>query len=70
MQLDGLQRSGWTNLWGIELQEYAVELSKHYTNHVNIVQASGFDIPFKDNFFDLVVTNGVLIHIAPADLLR
>lgn len=67
LQLDGLQRSGFTNLWGIELQEYAVELSKQYTTHVNIVQASGFDIPFKDNFFDLVVTNGVLIHIAPAD---
>ena len=67
LQLDGLQRSGFTNLWGIELQEYAVELSKQYTTHVNIVQASGFDIPFKDNFFDLVATNGVLIHIAPAD---
>lgn len=68
MQLRCLQKIGFTNLYGIELQPYAVEKSKKYTTNINIIQGSGFDIPFKDNYFDLVFTNGVLIHISPSDL--
>jgi pseudaminic acid biosynthesis-associated methylase len=68
MQLTGLQRMGFKNLFGIELQEYAAEKAKEFTKNINIVQGSGFDIPYKDNFFDVVCTNGVLIHIAPDDL--
>ena len=37
---------------------------------VNVLQGSGFDLPFRDNYFDLVCTNGVLIHISPDDLPR
>ncbi|ALD21133.1 pseudaminic acid biosynthesis-associated methylase [Hymenobacter sp. DG25A] len=70
MQLAGLQHMGFQQLYGVELQPYAVERAKEFTRHVNIVQGSGFDIPFKDEFFDVVCTNGVLIHIAPADLPR
>jgi pseudaminic acid biosynthesis-associated methylase len=61
---------GFQQLYGVELQPYAVERAKEFTRHVNIVQGSGFDIPFKDAFFDVVCTNGVLIHIAPDDLPR
>ena len=67
-QLQGLQKIGFTNLYGIELQQYAVELSKQYTKNVNLIQGSVLDIPFKDNFFDLVFTSGVLIHISPDDI--
>ena len=68
IQLLQLQRMGFRNLYGIELQSYAVEKAKKITHGINIIQGSGFDIPFKDGFFDLIYTNGVLIHIAPADL--
>jgi pseudaminic acid biosynthesis-associated methylase len=68
MQLVGLQRSGFENIYGVELQAYAVEKAKEYTKHINIIQGSGFDIPFKDNFFGVVCTNGVLIHISPDNL--
>lgn len=68
MQLANLQSMGFTSLFGIELQEYAVEKAKEYTKGVNIIQASAFDIPFKDGFFDLVFTSGVLIHISPDNL--
>ncbi|MCP4441335.1 MAG: methyltransferase domain-containing protein [Aureispira sp.] len=68
LQLIGLQKMGFTNLYGIELQHYAVEKSKQICEGINIIQGSGFDIPFKDEYFDLVCTNGVLIHIAPKDL--
>ena len=68
MQLNGLQRNGFTELYGVELQRYAVERSKDFTENVNLIQGSGFDLPFKDGFFDVTCTNGVLIHIAPKDL--
>lgn len=67
-QLLCLQNMGFKNLYGIELQSYAVELSKSRTQGINIIQASAFDIPFKDGFFDLVFTSGLLIHIAPDDI--
>ena len=66
-QLLLLQRAGFQNLYGIELQPYAVELSKARTQNINIIQGSAFDIPFKDGWFDLVFTSGVLIHIHPDD---
>ena len=67
-QLLCLQMMEFQNLYGIELQAYAVDLSKQRTKNINIIQGSAFDIPFKDGFFDLVFTSGVLIHIAPQDI--
>lgn len=67
-QLLCLQRMGFSNLYGIELQSYAVELSKSRTKRINIIEGSAFDIPYKDSYFDLVFTSGVLIHIAPSDI--
>ena len=64
-QLACLQDMGFRNLYSIELQSYAVRLSKIRTRGVNIVQGSALNIPFKDGSFDLVFTSGVLIHVAP-----
>ena len=68
MQLRGLQENGFHNLYGVEIQPYAVQRAKEFTEGANIVQGSGLDLPFKDGFFDIVCTNGVLIHISPDDL--
>lgn len=68
MQLIGLQKMDYKNLYGIEIQSYAVEKAKENTKGINIIQGSGFDIPFKDGYFDMVYTSGVLIHIHPNDL--
>jgi len=70
IQLLYLQQAGFQNLYGIEINDYAVELSKSKTKGINIIKGSAFDIPFKDGFFDLVFTSGVLIHIAPQDIGR
>ena len=67
-QLLCLQKMGFSDLWGIELQSYAVELSKSRTKNINIIEGSAFDIPYKDKYFDLVFTSGVLIHINPTDI--
>lgn len=69
-QLRGYQRMGFENLYGVELQSYAVEKSKKKFSNLNIINGSGFDLPFKDGFFDLVCTNNVLIHISPNDHLK
>jgi len=67
-QLLCLQDMGFTRLCGVELQRYAVERSKQYLKNIDILQGSAFDVPFKDGFFDLVFTSGVLIHLAPGDI--
>ncbi|UCH07022.1 MAG: methyltransferase domain-containing protein [Deltaproteobacteria bacterium] len=67
-QLLCLQKMGFYRLYGIELQRYAVELSRSRIKKVNIIAGSVFDIPYKDGYFDLVFTSGVLIHISPSNL--
>lgn len=67
-QLALLQKMGFNNLYGIEVNDYAIELARARLNRVNIISGSATDIPFKDNFFDLVFTSGVLIHISQDDL--
>lgn len=67
-QLVLLQNLGYAHLYGIEVQSYALDRGRSHTRGLNLIQSSAFDIPFKDGYFDLVFTSGVLIHIAPEDL--
>ena len=67
-QLLSLREMGFTNLYGIEIQSYALERAKARLGDANLDLASAFAIPYPDQHFDLVFTSGVLIHIAPSDL--
>ena len=67
-QLNLLKKMGYLDLWGIELQDYAVEVARKRNIGLNIVKGTAFDIPFKNGFFDLAFTAGVLIHISPNDI--
>jgi pseudaminic acid biosynthesis-associated methylase len=67
-QLLVLREMGFTDLYGIEIQSYALERAKARLPGATLTQASAFAIPYPDRHFDLVFTSGVLIHIAPADL--
>lgn len=69
-QLLCLQEMNFKNLYSIELQSFAVELFKSRTRGIRIIQGSAFNIPFKNNSFDLVFTSGLLIHIAPSDISK
>ncbi|MFZ1009561.1 MAG: pseudaminic acid biosynthesis-associated methylase [Candidatus Sulfotelmatobacter sp.] len=69
-QLLLLQRMGYTNLSGIELQPYALEIARSRTRNILLAQGSALSIPYGDASFDIVFTSNVLIHIAPADLRR
>ncbi|HEX9780164.1 MAG TPA: pseudaminic acid biosynthesis-associated methylase [bacterium] len=67
-QLGCLRRQGFTRLYGIELQAYAVARARSRLPGVTLIQGSATGLPFRDGSFDLVFTSGVLIHLAPADL--
>lgn len=67
-QLRLLQATGYQNLYGIELQSYAVEKAKSLTSEINIIKGVGDDIPYKDEYFDVIFTSGVLIHINPKQI--
>ena len=66
-QLSLLNAIGFDNLWGIEINKKALDIAKQNKN-INVIFGSATDIPFKDGFFDLVFTSGVLIHIPPDSL--
>jgi pseudaminic acid biosynthesis-associated methylase len=67
-QLLLLEQMGFTNLYGIEIQAYALQKARARLKKTFLLQATAFDIPYPDDYFDLVFTAGVLIHIAPNDL--
>lgn len=67
-QLLHLQNMGFKNLYGIEIQERAINFAKKRADNLNIIKGDALDIPFKDDYFDLVFTSGVLIHISPGNI--
>lgn len=69
-QLVMLQSQGYENLYGIEINELALQKAKELTKGISFIKGSVFDIPFKDNYFDVVFTAGVLIHIHPEDIKK
>ncbi len=66
-QLEIIEKMGFTNLWGIDINTNVLKIAKE-KKEWNLVEGSAFDIPFKDNFFEMVFTSGVMIHIHPHDL--
>ena len=53
---------------GLEPQSYAIERARALSPEMQFHQGTAFALPFPDSSFDLVMTNGVLIHINPTDL--
>lgn len=67
-QLCALREMGFVNLYGVEIQDYALQKARSRLDSAQLVRATAFEIPYPDGFFDVVFTSGVLIHIAPGDL--
>ena len=68
MKLYGLQQLGFTNLHGIDIQRYAIEKTKKIHSNMDIILGGAEDIPFKNSYFDVVFTSGLLIHISPENI--
>jgi pseudaminic acid biosynthesis-associated methylase len=56
------------NAWGCDVNSKALNLLHVRHKELNAVYASGFDLPFKDDYFDCVMTCGVLIHQKPNEV--
>jgi pseudaminic acid biosynthesis-associated methylase len=67
-QLIFLEQMGFSNLFGLEPQPYALDLAKSRAPNVMFGQGTAFSIPYENEYFDLVFTSRVLIHISPNDL--
>tara|TARA_Y100000739_G_scaffold228269_1_gene239649 strand:- start:625 stop:1269 length:645 start_codon:yes stop_codon:yes gene_type:complete len=67
-QLSSLSRVGYKNLYGIEIQRDAINYAHEKIPSLDIIYGQAQDIPFKDNYFDAVFTNNVLIHISPKNI--
>jgi len=63
-QLLSLQSMGFKNLYGIEISKYAVEKSKERTKDINIICGSAFDLPFKDEYFDIIASSQLIYCIS------
>ncbi|HSI10798.1 MAG TPA: pseudaminic acid biosynthesis-associated methylase [Chthoniobacter sp.] len=53
---------------GIEPNGRARQVARTSSSQISVLEGNAFDLPFKDGYFDLVFTAGVLIHIGLADL--
>lgn len=57
-------------VYGIDINKKALEHANKLYSFAKFQEGSIFDIPFPDNFIDLVFCRGVLIHIPPEDRLK
>ena len=55
------------DLYGIDINPYSIVLARD-NKEINFALGNISDILYKDNFFDLVMVVGVLIHINPENL--
>ena len=69
-QLLLLREMGFRNVFGIEIQHYALTQARALLPGVPLLEATAFEIPFATGSFDLVFTSGVLIHIAPDQISK
>jgi len=57
-----------TDLIGIEPNRHALGIARQDNTDCAVLWGNAFDLPFKDGYFDLVFTLGVLEHIALQDI--
>ena len=48
--------------YGVDINKYSLKTLRESLPYINGIYAKGRDLPFKDGYFDLVFTCGVLIH--------
>ncbi|MHA1478576.1 MAG: methyltransferase domain-containing protein, partial [Promethearchaeota archaeon] len=65
--LKAISYCGQFDLYGIDINPYSILIAREM-KEINFANGNIFDILYKDNYFDLVMTVGVLIHIDPHDL--
>lgn len=67
--LIALSYCGEYDLYGIDINPFNILLARE-NKEISFIIGDIFDVLYKDNYFDLVTTIGVLIHINPNDLKK
>lgn len=67
-QLIGLKQLGFRNLYGVEINAYALRKAREIEQDISYLQGDVFDLPFKDRYFDLVFFSGLLVLLPPETL--
>lgn len=67
-QLLLLQKMGCRELYGIELQNYALRILRIRSRAIEVAQGTVSRIPCQSERFDLVFSSGLLIHVHPNNL--
>lgn len=57
-----------SSVFGVDVNEEALARARAILPRVNVVRASARELPFRDRWFDMVLTAGVLIHLPPSVL--
>jgi pseudaminic acid biosynthesis-associated methylase len=52
----------------VEPNQYARETARASSSKIGVLRGNAYDLPFRDGYFDLAFTSGVLIHIPLAEL--
>jgi pseudaminic acid biosynthesis-associated methylase len=53
---------------GIEPNQHALQVARGFSPRIGVLSGHALDLPFKEGYFDLTFTCGVLIHIPLPDL--
>lgn len=64
-QLMLLKEMGFKNLYGMEVNKQAIKAGISRGGDIEFINAAAQQMPFTDNFFNMVFTSGLLIHIHP-----
>ena len=62
-RLDRVPLSDDVEILGVEPNRHALAIARCASDKVSAMAGNIYDLPFKDQYFDLVFTSGVLIHI-------
>ena len=69
LNLEVLNKLGFTNLSGIDISDYAIRTLKQKLPNVNTRVGTIREMPYEDEQFDVVFSSGVLIHQEPKETL-
>lgn len=68
LNLTSCARDPEMEVWGLDIQRRAIREAWATQEGGNFVVGSLFELPFRDGFFDIAFTCGVLIHVPPAGI--
>ena len=57
-------------LFGVDVNYDAIQYCRYMHPWINAIEGSVFDLPFKDGWFSLCFTVGMLIHVPPAQIKK